>query len=139
MDDYTKLQSSLHMLKWLAPDPLPAIRAEVEGILRQQVPGSELLEFRVTSDPQWLTGARKPTDGTTQAVLVRTGVAFEFQLIVREPSGPTHNLTGTYSWVGVNLDDVQKTQQRVWLDLGTNLATHGSQGELQVRLYFEAI
>lgn len=127
------------MLKWLADEPFAEIRTEVERMLQQQVPGSRLETFRVVSEPQWLTGARPRNDDPNMAILVRTGVAFEFTLNVQEPSGQTHELQGTYSWVGVNLDDPGATKLRLWLDLGTTLDTHGSNGELMVRMYFDQI
>jgi hypothetical protein len=137
MDDFSKLEPTKHMLEWLADEPFDAIRNEVQRILQQQVPGSRLKMFRVESEPQWLTGARPGNDDTDKAILVRTGVAFEFTLIVQEPNGQTHKLQGTYSWVGANLDDPYAAKQRLWLDLGTTLETHGSKGELMARMYFD--
>jgi hypothetical protein len=137
MDDFSKLEPTKHMLEWLADDPFIAIRSEVERILQQQVTGSQLKMFRVESEPQWLTGARPGSDDSNKAILVRTGVAFEFRLIVEEPSGQAHDLQGTYSWVGAHLDDPKAAKQKLWLDFGSTLATHGSEGELMVRMYFD--
>lgn len=136
MDDFTKLKASEHMLRWLADDPYAAIRGEVESILNRQVPGARLVAFRVASDPQWLTGARPSETNPKKAILVRTGVAFAFSLLVNEPSGTSHELSGVYSWVGVHLDDPQETQQRIWLDLNGLLDEFGSEGALKQRMYF---
>lgn len=135
--DFSNLQPTEHMLKWLADDPYAAIYAQVEHILDQQVPGSRLESFRVTSEPQWLTGGRRSDDNPDLMVVVRTGVAFEFSLVVHEPSGATQELQGVYSWVGVHLDDQENRKQRLWFDLGGSLETYGSAGELQDRLYFD--
>jgi hypothetical protein len=137
MNDFSKLQPTEHMLKWLAEDPYAAIYTEVEQILNKQVPGSQLLSFEVTSDPQWLTGGRRSEDNPNQVILVRTGVAFAFTLQVREPAGPTHKLHGVYSWVGTHLDEPANRKQRVWFDLDVSLETYGSAGELKSRLYFD--
>lgn len=120
---------------WLAEDPYEAIRCEVEHILQQQVPGSKLILLRVTSEPHWLTGAKPGAAGPNKALLIRAGVAFEFELAVNEPNGTAHTLRGVFSWVMVNLNGPADRKQRVWLDLDAGLATHGSQGELLNRLY----
>jgi hypothetical protein len=137
MDDFSKFQPTDHMFKWLDSDPHAAIRSEVESILQQQIADSRLISFAVTSDPEWLTAARRAPDDSDKVILVRTGVAFEFELLAQEPNGAEHKLQGTYTWVGIHLDDPENARQRVWFDLGANLGSHGSKGELQARLRFE--
>jgi hypothetical protein len=139
MNDFSKLQSTEHMLRWLAAEPYVSICSEVEHILQQQVPGSRLISFHVTSDPHWLTGARPSDEHRNKAILVRSGVAFEFDLTVGEPTGQTHELQGVFSWVGVHLDNPEKIDQRIWFDLNATLETHGSNGELKVRMYFDLL
>jgi hypothetical protein len=134
VDDYTQLKETEHMLKWLADQPYAAIRSNIEGILRQQVPDSQLATLQVLSEPQWLTGARKPDGGSDKAILVRTGVAFEFGLAV-ETAGKTHQLSGVFTWVGVDLDKPGQHKHRVWMDLNGNLETFGSEGALKTRVY----
>ena len=136
MDDFSKLTPSEHMLRWLDDDPYTTIRAEVQNILNEQVPGAVLVAFRVVSEPQWLTGARPKEDDPDKAILVRTGVAFAFELQVDEPNGESHDVRGVYSWVGVHLDDPAKGQQRIWFDVDGSLEDFGSSGELQTRMYF---
>jgi hypothetical protein len=124
------------MLQWFADEPYAAIRSHVENMLKQQVPDSRLLTFRVTSEPQWLTGAR-PSDGDkSKAILVRSGVAFEFDLTA-ETQGRSHPLTGVFTWAGIDLDKPGQHKHRVWLDLKGTLAEFGSEGELAARIYFE--
>jgi hypothetical protein len=137
MNDFSKLEPTSHMLQWLAEDPFTAIFTEVEGVLQQQVPGSQLMALRVTSDPQWLTGGRRLEEDPEKVILVRTAVAFEFDLLVREPTGPQHQLKGVFSWVGTSLDDVENRKSRIWFDLDATLTTHGSEGELLNKLYGE--
>ena len=62
MDDFSKLQLTEHMFKWLADEPYAAIRLQMERAFQQQVPGSQLSALRATSEPQWLTGARRNED-----------------------------------------------------------------------------
>lgn len=135
MNDFSKLKTTEHMLKWLHEDPYVSICGEVEQGLQKQVPESRLTAFRVMSDPQWLTGA-KPDQDSSKMLLIRTGVAFEFELEVREPNNLTHELQGVFSWVGVHLDDPENMEYRVWIDLGATLDTYGSHGELPNRMYF---
>jgi hypothetical protein len=135
MNDFSKLKPTEHMLKWLDEDPYVSIYEEVEQGLQKQVPESRLTAFRVMSDPQWLTGG-KPDKDSSEMLLVRTGVAFEFELEVREPNNLTHELQGVFSWVGVHLDDPENMESRVWIDLSATLDTHGSRGKLPGRMYF---
>jgi hypothetical protein len=124
------------MLQWFADEPYDAIRSHVESTLRQQVPDSRLLTFRVTSEPQWLTGARPSDDDKSKAILVRAGVAFEFSLTA-ETKGQSYPLTGVFTWAGIDLDKPGQHKHRVWLDLKGTLEKFGSEGELKLRIYFE--
>ncbi len=54
MNDFSKLRLTEHMLKRLAENPYELICAEVNHLLQEQVPGSQLTSFRVTSEPEWL-------------------------------------------------------------------------------------
>ncbi len=91
-DDFTKLQATEHMLKWFADEPYAAIRSSVEDVLRQQVADSRLRAFTVLSEPQRLTGARPSEKDSSQAILVRSAMAFEFGLSV-ESQGQLHQLS----------------------------------------------
>jgi hypothetical protein len=134
--DFEPLKRSEHMLQWLAADPIATLQSEFVTILNQQVPGSTLLGLQVRGEPEWLTGA-VPTDGDrSKAVLVRTGVAFEFALSVKTPDRKVYDLTGVFSWVGVHLNDPAQRKQRTWFDLNGNLSTFGANGELKSRMYF---
>ena len=136
MDDFTKLKKTEHMLKWFADDPYAAIRSSVEDTLKQQVPDSRLVTLGVLSEPQWLTGALPSEGGSSKAILVRSGVAFEFALTV-ESQGRSHQLFGVFTWVAVHLNKPGQHKQRVWMDLDGKLEQFGSEGELKTRIYFE--
>lgn len=137
MKDFAHLDETKHMLDWLSDDPYEDIFEEAQHMLRQQVEGSSLSSFRVCSQPQWLTAGMEQPDDPDNMILSRTGVAFEFALEVAEPSGQTHQLKGTYSWVGINLDDRDRAQQNAWMDINEDLSIHGSEGSLQARMHFE--
>ena len=124
------------MLKWFADEPYAAIRSSVEDMLKQQVADSCLKTFAVLSEPQWLTGARPSDQDSSKAILVRSAVAFEFDLSV-ESQGQLHRLSGVFTWAAVHLDKPGQHKHRVWIDLGGTLATFGSEGELKTRVYFE--
>lgn len=136
MDDFSQLNETRHMLEWLAADPEEVIRSEFERWLDHQVPGSRLNYLRAVSRPQWLTGARPSEDDPGHAVLVRTGVAFEFDLSVSDPNGQQDQLQGVFTWVGVHLDAPHAAKQRMWFDVGGTLVSFGSDGELASRLQF---
>lgn len=124
------------MLRWFADEPYAAIRANFEDILKQQVADSRLDALQVVSEPHWLTGAL-PSDGdTSKAILMRSGVAFEFELIV-ESEGQAHPLSEVFIWVAVRLNKPGEHKHRVWLDLDGTLEEFGSEGELKTRVYFE--
>ena len=137
MHDFTKLRPTEHMLAWLGAESCEAIAAEVERILQEQVPGTQLTEFRVTSDPHWITGARPDPQEPRQAILVRTGTAFEFELRAVDPGGREHRFGGVFTCVAVGLDDPPNGRSRVWFDIGATLETHGDPGELQLRVQLE--
>lgn len=136
MNDFAALKETEHMLRWLADDPYPAIRSTVEDILQQQVADSRLVKVRVTSAPDWLTGARPSDADSAKVILVRSGVAFEFVLVV-ESAGTSQELSGVFTWVAVHLDQPGEHKHRVWMDVGGRLAEFGSDGELKNRVYFE--
>jgi len=136
MDDFTPLKETEHMLRWFADEPYAAIRSSIEEMLREQVADSWLSELRVTSEPQWLTGARPSERDSDKVILVRSGVAFEFQLTV-ESAGQQHALAGVFTWVAVHLDQSGQHKHRVWLDIDGDLSRFGAEGELKNRVYFE--
>jgi hypothetical protein len=76
------------------------------------------------------------TNSTPLFILVRSGVAFEFELTA-ETQGRSHPLTGVFTWAGIDLDQPGQHKHRVWLDLKGTLAEFGSEGELAARIYFE--
>ncbi|OAM33792.1 hypothetical protein A7Q01_02345 [Eikenella sp. NML96-A-049] len=79
-DNFQLLDDTRHMLQWFADEPYAEIRRSIESILREHVADSRLLDFTVTSPPDWLTvGAH--SESNPEAVTVnRTAVAFEFCL-----------------------------------------------------------
>lgn len=74
-DDYTALTSRDHWLGWLDDEPGPAVRGEIEGILRQQVPSAQLDWLRLVGDPDFLTGERKSPVDPNQIIVSRAAPA----------------------------------------------------------------
>jgi arsenate reductase-like glutaredoxin family protein len=132
MEDFTKLDETKHMLEWLAENPYDALIAILSDSLQQQVEGSEVKSFLVTSDPHWLTAGRKKEDDETKMILTKTGVAFEFEAVARE-NGSDHQLKGVIMWVGYDLDQPGNQRTQFWLDLDSGLEE--SKEELMHRLY----
>ncbi len=133
-DHFQALEHTRHMLQWLADEPYAAIRRSVEGLLREQVADSRLLDFAVSAEPEWLTAATRSESEPNIVTVRRAAVAFEFCLHV-SGGGQTHELRGVYTWAAWHLDrPVQEQKQQVWLDLGGTLAEFGENGKLRERL-----
>ncbi|MBK8186286.1 MAG: hypothetical protein IPK77_02995 [Cellvibrio sp.] len=124
------------MLKWLMDNPTEDIPTEIERILNQQISGSKLISFHVTSAPDWLTGGIKAEKDANKVILVRTAVAFEFELSVKTPETKIHHLSGVFTWAGVNLHQTENRQFKTWFDLDSDLSSLGKDSELKNRIYF---
>ena len=133
VDDFSALDESADMLAWLDPEPLTVIREQMERWLTSQVAGSTLLWVRIKEAPHWLSGGRPGDDG--QTLLVRTGMACLFDLMVSTPDGVEYALSGVFTWVGFDLDTPERSQS-IWIDLGGTLVAFGQDGKLRER--FEA-
>lgn len=136
MDNVTLLQATQHMFEWFNPSPFQAIRNEIETILYKQVADSKLEQFTATSEPDWLTGAKKIDNDADNVILVRAGVAFEFELTVKE-NDKTHFLKGVFTWVGYHFDEPKDTHIQTWFDIDGTLAEFGKDGKLMERLYLQ--
>jgi hypothetical protein len=135
--DFTKLESTLHMLQWLSKEPFRTIAEEITSVLNQSVSGAALQGFKVVSEPDWLTGALPSSDESAQAIVVRAGVAFPFELRVVTPSKEVFDLRGVFSWVGIALNRPDQAKQRTWFDIDCDMSSFGSGGALRERMYFE--
>lgn len=132
-DDFSLLTDSLHMFRWLHPEPLEEIRASLQQNFNQQLAGSTLQWFQVTTPPQWRTGGRK-TEDEAKLVVTRAGVAFGCAMEVRGPDGTPYALNGVFTWVGRSLDDPEKRNTQIWMDLDATLEEMG-EATLLTRLY----
>ena len=133
-DNFQLLDDTRHMLQWLADEPYTEIRNNVESILREQMADSRLLDFAVTSPPDWLTVGTRSESNPEAVTINRTAVAFEFCLHV-SGGGRTHELRGVYSWAAWHLDGSSgEANQQVWFDIGGTLAEFGKNGALLERL-----
>ena len=102
-DNFQALDDTRHMLQWLADEPYEEIRSSVESILREQVADSRLIDFAVTSEPDWLTVGTRSPDNPDAIILNRTATAFEFCLHV-SGGGQIHELHGVYTWAAWHLN-----------------------------------
>ena len=84
--------------------------------------------------PHWLTGAIPTKEDNTLGKLSRTGVAFEFFMSV-SAADVTHELTGVFTWAGINLHKPGEHIEKYWLDVGGTLVQFGEDGELKNRIY----
>src|SRR3954467_1270725 len=96
-DDFTPLTTPNHWLGWLGDDPAAAVRGEIEGVLRDQVPTAKLEWVRLVAAPHFRTGGRKLPDDPTKIVVMRAALAAPFELQVRS-EGRLDRLRGVFSW-----------------------------------------
>jgi hypothetical protein len=129
-DDFTPLTNSNHWLGWVGDDPAQAVRGEIEGILRQQVPSAKLAWIHLNGDPYFLTGGRKAPDDPGKIVVSRAALAVSFELEVTSADRTDH-LHGVFSWVVSGLDDMRR--DRVYFDIDADLASASEQ--LKIRIY----
>ena len=85
-DNFQALDDTRHMLQWLADEPYEEIRSSIESILREQVADSRLIDFAVTSEPDWLTVSTRSPDNPDTIILNRTATAFEFGTVLDKQS-----------------------------------------------------
>lgn len=130
--NFEKLAQTKHMLEWLSDNPFEEITATTEQMFIQQSPGTQMLAFEVTSEPQWLTGGRKQEDDETNMILVRCGMAVACDFTLQDDNG-TYDLSGVFTWVGANMDAQPRT--RIWMDLDGTLEEFGMEGELRERIF----
>jgi hypothetical protein len=130
MDDFSPLSTSDHWLGWLGDDPGQAVRSQIEGILRQQVPTARLDWVRRLETPYYLTGARKLPDDPGNVIVTRAGLAVPFELQVRSAAG-VDRLCGVVSWVASGLDGARR--DRVYVDLDAEFSAACEQ--LTARIY----
>ena len=129
--DFEKLLESKHMLEFLSPNPFEEILSSVTNMFIQQSSSVQLLQFKITGDPDWLSGA-KPADHQNDVILVRTGFAVMCDFSLQDNDG-VYDLKGIFTWVGANLDETPIT--KMWMDLDGHLNEFGKDGKLQQRIY----
>lgn len=129
--NFKKLLATKHMLNWLSNHPFDEIIATLSQLFIQQSASTKMLDFEITSEPEWLTGAKKTAD-KTKIIVVRCGLAVACHFTLQDNNG-TYNLNGILTWVGVNLDENPKTN--MWMDLDGTLAHFGKNGLLNERIY----
>ena len=101
-DNFQALDDTRHMLQWLADEPYEEIRSSVESILREQVADSRLIDFAVTSEPDWLTVGTRSPDNPDAIILNRTATAFEFCLHVSGAAKFTNCTVSTLGRHGIS-------------------------------------
>ena len=132
-NNFKKLDDTKHMLEWFSEEPYVEILQSVEQMYIKQESSSNLLEFNVVSEVQWLSAGRKTKDAN-QVILVRAGVAFLSEFTLKDNNG-TYHLKGVFTWVARGLDTEVKQQK--WMDLDGTLEEFGSNGILNDRIYIE--
>ncbi len=129
-DDFAPLTNSNHWLGWLGDDPAQAIRTEIEGILRQQVPSAKLTWICLKDNPYFLTGGRKAPDDPGKIIVTRAALAVPFELEVKSATR-VDRIRGVFSWVVAGLDELRR--DRLYFDINTDFALASEQ--LKVRIY----
>ena len=131
LSDFTRLDDSKNMLEWFSENPYQDILDSVEDMFVQQSASTQLLEFKISSEPEWLTGGRSSED-PNKIILVRSGFAAHCDFSLQDDSG-IYDLTGIFTWVATHLDQIPIT--KMWMDLDGNMQTFGKNGVLAERIY----
>jgi len=130
--NFKKLDNTKHMLKWFAKEPYEQILNYVEKSFQEQEPSTELIEFNVVSEPNWLTGGIRRDDDNDLLTVVRAGTAFLCEFILKDNYG-IYNLKAVFSWILVTLDG--ESVEKYWIDLNGTLEEFGDNGLLKLRIY----
>lgn len=88
-DNFQLLDDTRHMLQWLADEPYTEIRNNVESILREQMADSRLLDFAVTSPPDWLTVGTRSESNPEAVTINRTAWPLSFACTCPAAAAPT--------------------------------------------------
>lgn len=115
-DDFSPLDAQMELwTTWLGSHPAQVIRAEIEKMLRAQIPSTSIQEIRVLTEPAFVAGG--PQDrGSVEVRRVSISLPFELQA---ESNRGLHRVTGVFSWVSRLVVDGWDTQ--VYLDLEPGL------------------
>lgn len=124
------------MFDLMSDEPFMQIQTDITDLITQQADGALITRFSAIGEPDWLSLGRRDDNGEN-AVLMRLGVAFEFELDVTTPEYGDHALIGVYTWVANGLDSTDEQKQRIWMDLDGTLSDYGSNGLLRERIYLE--
>lgn len=134
----SKLEASRHMFDLLSDAPFEQIQLDLIDLITEQISGSHITRFQAIGEPDWLSLGRRDESGEN-AILVRLGVAFAFEMDVTTPEHGDHALTGVYTWVANGLDTADDQIQRIWMDLSGDLDEMGSKGKLRDRIYLDRL
>ena len=129
--DFKKLEQTQHMLEWLSENPFQEMIIALENMFTQQSATTKLLSFKISGEPEWLTGAKK-VEKSEQMVLVRVGLAVPCDFTLKDQTG-IHHLSAIFTWVGTDLDQHPKTQ--MWVDLDQTIQDYCANGKLKSRIY----
>jgi hypothetical protein len=124
------------MLKWFDEDPLAAVRRSFAQWLDSQVRGSELVWLVAEDAPHWMTIGAPHEEDASKVRITRTAFAFAFRLLVRTPQGEEGELDGVFTWALWGLNTFAP-EQRIWIDVGGDLAALGKGGALEARIYHD--
>ena len=133
--NHDNLDDSAHMLAWLHPTPIEEIKRLFISYVDRLAPEAYIQSLTVTSKPQWLTGGKRNPENANKVIVTRAGVAFCFAFHAAHHVGPSADVSGVFSWVGVDLDDAAHTEHQTWFDIHGSLEELGSEGRLSLRIY----
>ena len=101
-DNFQALDDTRHMLQWLADEPYEEIRSNVESILREQVADSRLIDFAVTSEPNWLAVGTRSPNNPDAIILNRTSRPLNFASMYRGAAKSTNCTASTLGRHGIS-------------------------------------
>lgn len=132
-NDFEKLEPVRDNLLLMCDEPEVAITTELTRLLCDQISGTRLLSFTVSSVPELVFAGKENDDGLLS--VSKFGVAIPFNAYTSAPGHPITPLAGVFTWTITDVGKPEVVRSRFWLDVNGDLANFGKNGELISRLY----
>ncbi|GEM_PF-2991009 len=133
--DFSNLQDSTSMLRWLHPDPLDKIIEDIHTHFAEFPLPCQLSSFNVHGFPDWLTLLTPEIDEAYAEFQSKVGLAFEFKANVTLRDNSHFCIYGVYTWIGCNILETEDVIDKTWLDETARLSHYGIDGFLSNRLH----
>lgn len=119
-NDFSQLKQREYLLVKLSDNPYDEILRQVNRLLNEQITGSRLLNFCVSSHPRHQIHSINDDEFSgKRRIITHIGVEFEYQLSMMVDD-KIQQQTGVFTWVGYHLN-TQNKSTKAWLDINQSL------------------